>query len=91
LTFRSSPREGGGRRDFWHNVQSTGDTIKDQKLGSQLAYLTLQLIKSDNFAPLLGWVVLGMIEKQAPLISSSVFARQSPMCASVIIKSPLRT
>jgi hypothetical protein len=56
----------GEFRDFWHNVQTTGDVSKDQNLGAQLACFTLQFIKSNDFAPLLGWVVLGMIEKQAP-------------------------
>lgn len=56
----------GMRRDFWHNIQSTGDDMKDQELGSQLAYFALQAIKSENFAPLLGWIVMGMIEKKCP-------------------------
>jgi hypothetical protein len=61
-----APRGKGEGRDFWHNVQTTGDILKDQRLGMQLAYFTLQFIKSDDFAPMLGFVVLGMIEKQAP-------------------------
>jgi hypothetical protein len=65
LPFVAS-RGKGERRDFWHNVHSTGDTLKDQRLGMQLAYFTLQTVKSDDFAPLLGLVVLGMIEKQTP-------------------------
>ena len=59
-------RGGSDGRDFWHDVQSTGDMIEDQELGAQLSYFTLQVIKSDDFPPLLGWVVLGMIKKQAP-------------------------
>ncbi len=57
---------GRQRRDFWHNVQSTGDDMKDQDLGSQLAYFALQAVKSENFAPLLGWIVLDMIDKKCP-------------------------
>ncbi len=57
---------GRQRRDFWHNVQSTGDDMKDQQLGSQLAYLALQAIKAENFAPLLGWIVMDMITNRCP-------------------------
>jgi hypothetical protein len=53
-------------RDFWHNVKSTGDMEKDQAFGSACAYLALQAIKADNFAPLLGWIVLDMITNKCP-------------------------
>jgi hypothetical protein len=53
-------------RDFWHNVKSTGCWEKDQSLGSAYAYAALQAIKADNFAPLLGWIVIDMIEHKCP-------------------------
>jgi hypothetical protein len=53
-------------RDFWRDVTSTGDLLKDQELGSHLAWLALQAIKADNFAPLLGWIVIDMIEHKCP-------------------------
>jgi hypothetical protein len=65
LPFVAS-RTDRARRDFWHNVQSTGDDMKDQDLGSQLAYFALQAVKAEDFAPLLGWIVLDMIEKKCP-------------------------
>jgi hypothetical protein len=53
-------------RDFWHNVKSTGDHLKDSEIGSAYAYLALQAIKADRFQPLLGWIVLDMIEHKCP-------------------------
>lgn len=53
-------------RDFWYDVKSTGNWAKDQKLGSDYAYLALQAIKAERFQPLLGWIVLGMIENKCP-------------------------
>lgn len=63
---RARPRKGQFPRDFWHNVTSTGDWSKDQSLGSAYAYHALQTIKADNFAPLLGWIVINMIEHKCP-------------------------
>jgi hypothetical protein len=63
---RKNARKDQLPRDFWHNVTSTGDDIKDQSVGSQYAYLALQVIKADNFAPLLGWIVLDMITNKCP-------------------------
>ena len=62
------PRAPNGRspRDFWHNITSTGSIEKDQSLGSAYAYHALQAIKTDNFAPLLGWIVLDMIRHKCP-------------------------
>jgi hypothetical protein len=56
----------GDHRDFWHNVQSTGDELKDEELGSRYAYLALQAIKAEKFQPLLGWIVLDMIANKCP-------------------------
>jgi hypothetical protein len=53
-------------RDFWHNVKSTGDHLKDSDIGSAYAYLALQAIKAEKFQPLLGWIVLDMIESRCP-------------------------
>jgi hypothetical protein len=53
-------------RDFWHNVASTGDMLKDQRLGNHLGWLALQAIKADNFPPLLSGIALGMIKHQCP-------------------------
>jgi hypothetical protein len=63
---RAGPRKGEFPRDFWCNVKSTGSCEKDQSLGSAYAYHALQAIKADNFAPLLGWIVLDMIEHKCP-------------------------
>ena len=53
-------------RDFWCNITMTGDYDKDCDIGSQYAYLALQAIKADNFAPLLGWIVMDMIANKCP-------------------------
>jgi hypothetical protein len=60
------PRKKPFPRDFWHNVSSTGDMLKDQRLGNHLGWLALQAIKADNFSPLLASIALGMIEHQCP-------------------------
>ena len=63
---RARPRKGQLPRDFWREVKSTGDPEQDQSLGSHYACLALQYIKAHDFAPLLGWIVLDMIEHQCP-------------------------
>lgn len=54
------------KRDFWHNVKSTGDYQQDCDLGSRYAYLALQMIKAEKFQPLLGLIVLDMIKNKCP-------------------------
>lgn len=56
----------GGERSFWCDVKSTGVMEQDQSLGSSYAYLALQAIKAEHFQPLLGWIVLDMIESRCP-------------------------
>ncbi len=53
-------------RDFWHNVKATGDHLRDSDIGSAYAYLALQAIKANKFQPLLGWIVLDMIDSKCP-------------------------
>lgn len=59
-------KKGKSRQCYWRSVKSTGDDMQDQALGSQLAFLTLQAVKAENFAPLLGWIVIDMIENKCP-------------------------
>jgi hypothetical protein len=63
---RQNPRKDQLPRDFWHNVTSTGDAIKDQELGTRYARLTLQVMQTNDFSPLLGWVARDMIENGCP-------------------------
>jgi hypothetical protein len=67
--------------DFWHKVVSTGDWAKDQDLGSQYAYLALRSIKFNDFAPLLGWIVIDMIRHKCPEhIALGFFQTVSDVC-----------
>lgn len=63
---RKRPRKHQSPRDMWHNVAATGDLEKDQEIGAQYAYMTLQALKADDFPPLLGHVVIDMIENKCP-------------------------
>ena len=66
--LRPSSKQSKNRlpRDFWHNVKSTGDFTKDVKLGSLYASLALHAIQADRMTPLLGWIVIDMIENRCP-------------------------
>jgi hypothetical protein len=52
--LRKRPRKDQFQRDFWHNVTSTGDVLKDHKLGGHYANLAMQAMMADRFPPLLG-------------------------------------
>ena len=78
---RQRPRKGQTAECFWHNVASSGDVGRDQNLGSQYAYLALQAIKADDFAPLLGWIALDMIEAKCPApIAVGFFQAVADVC-----------
>jgi hypothetical protein len=51
--------------DCWREFV-TGDYRTDEDNGSQLAYLVLQDIQANRFAPLLGHVALDMIKGKCP-------------------------
>ena len=63
---RARPGKNKIPRCFWLNVTSTGDIQKDEDLGMLYAHLTLEEIKCHDFTPLLGMIVLDMIEAGCP-------------------------
>lgn len=53
-------------RCFWANANSTGDKLKDQRLGDELALLTLRAMAADPFPPLLFWILKDMARQRCP-------------------------
>lgn len=84
---RAERRAGMPPRIFW-DVKPSGDYTKDCGTGARYAQLALEYMASQNFIPLLGWVVLDMM-RNGPEYSGievgflSVFGRNATAAAKI--------